>query len=349
MSTIPAPLHAVTSAIYRWWESEGAKETPRAHLGASQIGHACARHLWYSFRWCSKQSWDGRMLRLFHRGQKEEATFISELRGIGAEVLEFQPDGNQWRIEALGGHFGCSLDGICRNLPGGSKTNWEVLEFKTHNARSFKDLNERGVEKSKPAHYIQMQVGMGMTGMTRANYLAVCKDDDHLYYERVEFDGKAFKSAMERAQKIIFAPEPVHGISTNPAWYQCKGCQNFGLCHEKRVPVPSCRTCIHATPTQDGDWLCERHSKILSVPEQIAACDGHRFIPALLANLAEYLDGNSVENWVKYKNEETGCHFVNGSGEDEYTSAELHSAADSRAIGDVEINRFKAIGARIVG
>ena len=36
----------------------------RSHLGASLIGRECARELWYSFRWTTKPSFEGRMIRL---------------------------------------------------------------------------------------------------------------------------------------------------------------------------------------------------------------------------------------------------------------------------------------------
>jgi hypothetical protein len=349
MAAIPQSLHSLASAIYRWWEVEGAKEGPRPHLGASLIGHACARHLWFTFRWAVTPKWEGRMLRLFNRGQREEALIVRELRGIGAEVSECQPDGTQWRVEALGGHFGGSMDGIARKLPGGSATNWEVLEFKTHNARSYKDVADRGVEKSKPQHWAQMQVYMALTGMTRANYIAICKDDDQIHHERVHAAPDAGRQLMERAEQIVFSPEPLTGVSQNPAWYQCKGCHHEGLCHATDAPQPTCRTCTHVTPTRDGKWLCERHNRALGVDEQIAACDGHRFIPALLSSWADYQDGDQVENWARYTNKLTGATFMNGSGPDQYTSMELHVAADKRMVGDAGVQQFKIFGGRMAG
>ena len=181
---MPEPLHSLAASIYRWREAT-ADDGLRPHLGASLIGHHCARHLWLTFRWSAKQSWEGRMLRLFDRGQREEAVIVAELRGIGAEVSECQPDGQQYRVAMFGGHFGGSLDGVARGIPGGSATNWELLEFKTHNTKSFKELTEKGVQTAKWQHYCQMQTYMALTGMTRANYIAVCKDDDQIYHERV--------------------------------------------------------------------------------------------------------------------------------------------------------------------
>jgi hypothetical protein len=58
----------------------------RNHLGASLIGNECKRYLWYVFRWCFKENFDGRIYRLFNRGHREEERFINYLEGIGCKV-----------------------------------------------------------------------------------------------------------------------------------------------------------------------------------------------------------------------------------------------------------------------
>lgn len=59
----------------------------RNHLGGSQIGRKCDRELYYIFRWFRRPTFEGRMLRLFDRGHKEEARFIELLASVGIEVL----------------------------------------------------------------------------------------------------------------------------------------------------------------------------------------------------------------------------------------------------------------------
>src|SRR5574343_1843333 len=63
-----------------------SSEPPREHMGISQLGHACDRWLWLSFRWAVIEKFNGRMLRLFRRGQNEETTVVSDLRRIGCDV-----------------------------------------------------------------------------------------------------------------------------------------------------------------------------------------------------------------------------------------------------------------------
>ena len=65
---------------------------------------------------------------------------------------------------------------------------------------------------------------------------------------------------MERAQRIIEAPTPPEGISTDPSWFECKFCEHAGLCHGTAAPLPTCRSCSHSTPELAAPGLapCKR-------------------------------------------------------------------------------------------
>jgi hypothetical protein len=142
---LPEPVHTHTTAtaIVQWYEKK--VDGPRPHLGASEIGKPCDRALWYSFRWVTKKNFPGRIKRLFDTGFREEVRFLEELRGIGAEVYDCDPDTKQQhRFSAIGGHFGGSCDAIGRGFPEAPKS-WAIVEFKTHGAKSFKDLAAKGV------------------------------------------------------------------------------------------------------------------------------------------------------------------------------------------------------------
>ena len=184
MAALPPPPTPTLSAIYDAYEAARG-DGFRDHLGASQIGKSCERALWYDFRWVTRSRFPGRILRLFETGELEEARLVRNLRATGATVLDVDPEsGRQWRVDAHGGHFGGSLDAVAIGLKEAPKT-WHVAEFKTHSAKSFRDLVAKGVALSKPQHWAQMQIYMHLTGITRALYVAVCKDTDDLHIERV--------------------------------------------------------------------------------------------------------------------------------------------------------------------
>jgi hypothetical protein len=158
--------------------------------------------------------------------------------------------------------------------------------MKTHNAKSFAKLQAEGVEKSKPEHAAQMQCYMHWSGMERAFYLAVNKDTDDLYSERLHYDRAKAESLIEKARRIITAQEPPARMSERPDWYQCAWCSHKPICHESAIPEVSCRTCAHSTPELDGDgrWSCARFQCDISTETQRQGdqCPAHVFIPALL-------------------------------------------------------------------
>jgi len=333
-------------AVYRALE-EGAKEGPRAHLGASVIGGPCDRQLWLSFRWARQERHSGRVLRLFRRGQNEEAELTKDLRAAGYEVMDLDPGtGEQFRFEALGGHFGGSMDGIIRGIPEASGSDkWHVLEYKTHSVKSFADLKKNGVEKSKPQHYAQVIVYMHLSGdtnesrMTRALYIAVCKDNDELYVERIKYVNATAKKLMARAERIVYSDDPLERVSADPSWYRCKWCHFSEHCHGSALPAVSCRTCVHVTATEGG-WQCERDTKSLDYDAQRAACVRHLFAPHLVPYLR--INTSSEEGWVEYEMDD-GRKFRNGlpPGDGCYTSLEL-TGLDPKLIGDKGMDEIRA-------
>lgn len=347
---VPAPLHTVANLVYGWWQERGDSEPERGYLGASAIGGPCERALWYGFRFASPRKFEGRTYRLFNRGQREEATIVEELRGIGCEVSEFNPDGEQWGFKAIGGHFSGHMDGAVSNTPYAKA--WAVLEAKTHSVKSFKELTDKGVAVSHPTHWHQMNVYMGQMGMDRAMYYAVAKDTDAIHTEWLHFDQEEYDKMMARAERIITAAEPPLRLSDDASWYQCKWCDHSDVCHGTEAPRATCRTCAHSTPITDKDgavWDCAKHSAEIPIDAQRTGCAGHRYIPILLANFAEYLGTEDGENPL-YRNTATGREFHNGEADKHYTSIEIRAAKDKKALGDAGVDDIKQVfAARVEG
>ena len=75
---IPDPQHTIAAAIDAAHEAKRAShsEVFRPHMGASTLGEKCDRKLWLGFRWAVRENFPGRILRVFRRGQNEEATVV---------------------------------------------------------------------------------------------------------------------------------------------------------------------------------------------------------------------------------------------------------------------------------
>jgi hypothetical protein len=231
----------------------------RNHLGASMMGKPCWRQLWYVFRWVKREKHDGRKLRLFNVGHTAEPRFISYLKGIGFEVKEHSDEGKQWRISGANGHYGGSLDGMCKAPARYEITEDLILlnEFKTNGTGSgYAKVAEQDLVKAKPEHYAQMSQYGYKYGLRYGLYLIENKNDSDITVKIVELDWQLGKQLEQKAEEIISSKEPLNRISDNPAFQECKQCHFIGICHSNETPERNCRSCRNASPVENGQWQC---------------------------------------------------------------------------------------------
>jgi CRISPR/Cas system-associated exonuclease Cas4 (RecB family) len=265
---LPEPKHTIAAKIDEWYEKQN--QGTRYHYGCSMAGHHCERYLWATFRWVKDEKFPGRMLRLFERGQNEEAQVVKWLRNVGCVVRNTEDD--QLFVD-LGSHLGGSVDGIIDSgVPGAEKTP-HVLEIKTSSKKAFEDLRKKGCKDSKPQHYAQQQLYMYATGITRSLYVCVCKDNDELHIERIEFDPEYAEGLIERSHRIATQDELPPPLSEDPSWWKCKFCHLHGFCHgEEKIENRNCRTCRYSSALDDGSWFCVYHNGPIAQEYQQEGC-----------------------------------------------------------------------------
>ena len=289
---------------------ESRQGKPRPHLGGSLLGEPCERKLWLSFRWAVQPVFPGRVLRLFRRGHNEEDIIIRDLRAVGLTVYDTQ------RRVLFGGHVSGSIDGVAKNFDPDKPQREYLLEFKTHNKKSFDHLDKHGVQKSKPMHYTQMQCYMYGANMSHALYCAVCKEDDRYHFEVVELDREHAEKYIERGHRISLEERLPAPISEDPNWYQCMFCDAHSFCHDKRpIKHANCRTCAHVTPTKDGKWHCGVYDSTIPTDFQHDGCDSHIIHPDLVPWEMRPVDDRHVD-WL-FKDKEIR------NGPDGYKSREI--------------------------
>lgn len=343
------------TAIYEHYKQKGDSEGRRNYLGASIIGHHCDRYLWYNFRHADSPSFSGRMYRLFDTGDQEETRMVSDLRSIGCTVHDVDENGNQFRFVDVGGHFAGHMDGAGLGIPEAPKT-WHVLEFKTHNKKSFLELKKKKVKIAKPQHYAQMQIYMHESGMKRALYMAKLKDTDALYTERVRYDKEYCEHLIERAELIIGMSEPPERPYSRPDYYLCSWCDAKDVCWgtgSTAVPVKSksCRQCCHATPTMQGHahWMCSKHERSLSFHDQEIACEDHLMLPGMIAFARPVGHGKdeSGKDYIVFKNNVGSGDWYHGlgAGNKGFTSSELIVLSKSDLTNEMIIGTKEVMGA----
>ncbi len=323
---------ATTKAIYQHY-IDNQKDWRRKHLGASGIGRSCHRAIWYSWRWCTKPNYDGRKLKLFARGHKEEDNFIRDLEAIGIETDTMdKKTGEQYRFSADFGHFAGACDGFGRGFA--ESKAWHLLEFKGLANTYFNQLAKKGLLEYSTTYYAQTQIYMHWSKVIkRCMFLAVNKNTDELYQERIKYDKEYALKIEDKAKSIIDSQTPPDKISDKPNYYVCNMCEHKKICHAG-VPEVNCRTCAHSTATMgDGcQWRCKHDT--VDYEKQKIGCPQHIYIPNFIGDV---LDVSLKENWVEYQSKDN-VYFKNGNGF--YSSLEIqkmiNNNIDFKRVNDIK-------------
>jgi len=294
----------------------------RTHLGASLIGDECKRKLWYVFRWVKSGLFDGRMLRLFNRGHREEDRYIEWLEGIGVQVwaddldnfklilhqggdYEIMPIAAeiplssdccgrdkqhikrakadclafpQYRISAVSGHFGGSLDGIARLPERYGVKNPVLLEFKTINDKGHKKLVKSGMIIEKAQHYAQTCTYGVEYGLSHVLYMSTHKDTDTIHTELVKLNHHLGEEMKLKAEQVIRAIVPPPKLSENATFFKCKYCDFADICHSGGICEKNCRSCKHAMPAENAEWVCTLSNEIIPKDFIPLACNNYMAI-----------------------------------------------------------------------
>ena len=312
MSEIPAPLNHTIAAIYAAIVGRRRAGTgDGAGVAMSDCVNPCDRATWYSLHWASPpEEIDGEKASRFETGELWEARLLDDLEASGVHVERTDPHtGKQIVVTLAGGILRGKLDGKAIGLPDAPQT-MHVVECKSHNEKSFKALVKDGVAKSKPDHFAQCQSYMHGTGVSRCLYLAVNKNTDERYAERIAYDPVFAAGVEARILRIAHLPAPpprLHDDPTSKAAFACGWCRHKAVCHEGAFARVNCRTCLSSTVGAPA-WSCEREVPSFPLTYDTAqkGCDRHRYIPALVpGEQVDVIDGDLVvyqlangEQWI---------------------------------------------------
>ncbi|NYT81405.1 hypothetical protein H0A70_07870 [Alcaligenaceae bacterium] len=327
MPAISDPRNQTIQAIQNWYakNNDGGR---LGHLPIDSVGHVCPRYLWQMFRWA---------MPVYPCAQRDafaslvKQQIYKDLRSIGCEVHDRQPNGTPWRLSTMAGHVAGTMDAAVLGLPEAART-WHVLKVDVVNAGDIEALQISGLQTCAPEAYDSLIFQMGLTGMERALYLATTGAE--MYEERIHANPRRFKELVDRAATIVYSDEPPARINEDPTWDLCMSCKFQNACHSPSAPVPSCRNCSHVTPGTDGQWMCERHHVMLDQESQEKGCQSHRYIPILLDTFATMADSSAEGNWVSYINNLTGKTFTNGHAPEAFESSEIHALDHKHALDD---------------
>lgn len=277
MSFAPGPASAFASAfqahIDGHMETASLEREQRDYLGGSRLGVECERALFYEYTHTPKDSdrnFKGKTLRVFNMGHDGEKRMAEYLRMAGFELLTERPDGKQFGFwiaphpetgkARIAGH----LDGVITKapaieflpLPIYGPCLWENKEL---GAKSWNDVLKKGLQRSKPIYFVQMQIYMPYLGLTEhpGLFTAENRDTGELYAELIPFDAGVAQAASDKGARVISAGEAENlpRIATTSNDYRCKSMCDFpGTCWAKPDPVAGAVPARAWFQGENGEW-----------------------------------------------------------------------------------------------
>ena len=239
LSTGATPSDAINALIDKDLQHKNAQQPQRDYLGASRLGEPCSRALQYEYTHEPKDSvYSGKTLRIFEMGHTLEKMAWQWLQGAGFEIETHQPTtGELYGFSVAQGQLQGHVDGIVWKVPEGLELDIQVpavWECKSLNAKSWKQLVEKGVKVAKPVYAVQIALYQAyleelIPGLSQnpALLTAVNKDTSELYHELVPFDAALAQTASDRAVHILRATqaeETLPRITQDPDSFYCRFC-----------------------------------------------------------------------------------------------------------------------------
>lgn len=313
MAELPEPLSHTVAAMDAAIVAQ-ARDFDSRGVPMSAAVNECDRAIWYGLRWAAPpEKPEGARQRRFRTGQAYETWMLADLTAAGIAVWTVDDStGRQFSVELAHGWLRGKVDGVAEGIPEAPKTT-HVVECKSHNEKSFKDLVKKGLRDAKPDHFAQCQLYMHGLGLTRCLYVAANKNTDEIHAARVEYDATFCIAIEARIERIVAAKRPpakAHDDPTSKAAYACAWCPAKLICHEGQFARHNCRTCLHATPQDGANWHCERWDKPLSYQDQQTGCPAHLYIPELVP-AEEQIDVDEIAGTVTYRMKD-GSIWVDG-------------------------------------
>jgi hypothetical protein len=197
-------------------------DEPRYYVGASSIGKACERQIWYQangYIGVYKEE----LKITFLMGKILETMLLDLLASVISKDSLFCKDSELDRFQG-------NMDAII--LIGSCKA---ILDIKTAKASSFLIFKRKGLRQWNETYYAQLQAYMGMTGIHKAVLLCLNKDSSELHEEWITFNEIYYAMLKEKARRIIDAKLLIpERINDSPLYYLCNMCGFKEDCHGQK-------------------------------------------------------------------------------------------------------------------
>lgn len=201
------------------------QQEDRGYLGLSQVGHECARSVYYAHKGAPRDPTPPRVVRIWEQGDFQELQIIRDLRAIGMAVTDEQEE-----IILLGGIVKGHIDGRVLGVPSYEDIQ-HLLELKSMAEIYFKKFVKEGIKKAHEPYWVQAQLYAHYLGLERILFAAVNKNTEARHFENIPAEPDKVQPYIDRMHEIIAATEAPEKIG-GPSYWLCKFfCNYTSYCH----------------------------------------------------------------------------------------------------------------------
>lgn len=218
---------------------KSARERRRQYVGASAIGGPCERQTQFEYMGALPDAdWQDnpRMVRIRKRGHVYEDEAISWLTDAGFKFKPIEP-GKQLRFVAAEGEFSGGVDGVIEDGPIDLPYPF-LWEHKALGAKSWGEIDRRGVRKAKPVYAGQIATYQAYLELENpCLFQATNMDSMRIIFEWVPFDADLAQRLSDRAVEIILDTRAGilrPRISNDRTKYPCMFCRFKNNCHDMK-------------------------------------------------------------------------------------------------------------------
>jgi hypothetical protein len=209
-SSEPSVQALLNQLINTALEGKQAQQPPRDYVGGSRLGVECLRALFYEYTNTPKdegKDFPGKILRRFRMGHWCEEEVAYFLRGAGFDLRVAKSNGEQYGFAVAKGKIAGHIDGVLLSGPLQAFTYPALWENKVMNNKKWKECDSKGVRKSHPVYYYQMQTYCAYMQLPFWVFTAYNSDTSDILTQYGPADMEAAQWASDRGVQVITAQD----------------------------------------------------------------------------------------------------------------------------------------------
>lgn len=216
----------IVAALDEALDLEMRRQPPWAAISPSALGGECDRMVSFEYfeaieekakakrqgeAYLAPRKFDPHMHRVFRDGSTLETMILDDLERAGFKLDRYDSEGKQHGFRAKFGNktFSGRVDAIIVRSPFEEVATPAIVDVKTMNDDKWQKMVKHGLAKSHPQYVAQLQLYMGMMGLTNpAMLVAYNKNTAQYAIEFVPFDQEKCQELIQRAQRLLDASSP---------------------------------------------------------------------------------------------------------------------------------------------